>query len=114
MFLANKMISCLLLCLLLTIRVSPLPFNDEEGIVESDNPNIEGEDEEIEDPELMFNEGLEDGDIELTETQKREFQNAPLMRTGEAARKYRWPKTIRGRYVIIPYIIGNAPGYSKC
>lgn len=51
--------SCLVfLCLFLTIIALTLSLDDEEGTVDSDNPNIDGEDEQIVDSDMMFNEDL--------------------------------------------------------
>lgn len=104
----------ILLCLVLTIKISPLAQDvEEEGTVDSDNPKIDGEENEIDDPDAMFSEDLDDGDILLTDTQKREFADPILARALSNSKKYKWPKTVHGKQVIIPYIITAASGYSK-
>lgn len=113
MFLAANTTYLAYVWLMLLIRVSPLPLDNEEGTVDSDNPKIEEEDEEIVDPNVWFSEDLYDGDIVLSDEQKRDFQSGPLVRSGLISNKYRWPKTTLGKFVIIPYIFGNDPGYSK-
>jgi hypothetical protein len=72
----------------------------------------EVENKTIEDYEV--NPDLYQGDIELSEKQKKEFfgdeENQKNKRTGLIDTRYRWPKNAQGN-VILPYVLDNA--YSK-
>lgn len=86
---------------------------DTEHYAENRENTVEdGEIKEV-DEENMISEDLEHGDIEMTETQKIEFQDEPLMRSGAIAKKYMWPKTKLGKFVYIPYVINEVSSYSK-
>lgn len=87
--------------------------DDEEGTLVSDNPNIKGEDEQIDDPKKMFNDDLYDGDMDLTKTQQQEYANPVLMRSGNIIKKYKWPKSVDGQRVIVRYVIRENSPYSK-
>lgn len=102
MFLTKTFIPILVLVFYLTATIVA---QVDEGSVVSQNPLIEGEEVLTDDPDMMFSPELEDGDVELTETQKSEYKNEALGRQVGSKSKYRWPKSLNGQTVLIPYVI---------
>lgn len=96
MFCLTKFTFCsILFCLLVTKKsISLAQYIDEEGSIDSDNPKIDGEDDETDEPDVM-------------QCDHGEATDAIPSKLGK------WPQTPRTKEVIIPYEIDQASNYSK-
>lgn len=90
---------------------------DEEGTVVSQNPLIEGEELPTDETDSMYSTDFDDGDVELSETQKKEYNDEASGKyvSSSVKLKYKWPKSLNGKHVLIPYVIqGGVYSKLKC